>query len=879
MNCFRRTLIQLGIATFCVTTAASFLRADEDAQPATAEGIRFFEAKIRPVLMEHCSRCHSTESGQGVRGGFSISSREALRIGGESGPAVVPGDLSQSLLWDAVNHNGLRMPPSSRLPAETISDFRRWIEMGAPDPRVPTEAVVQSRVTPEAIAEGRGYWAFKPPQLPAIPEGSDWSVSAIDRLIESQYAVHQVTPAADAAPGVLLRRLHFNLTGLPPGPAELEAFTAAWSVDPRQALANTVDGLLAAPQFGERWGRHWLDAVRYAESTGKEVDVSFPNAWRYRDYVINAFNADKPYDRFIREQLAGDLLPAPTDEQWAEQLIATGFLALGPRGLIEQNPRQFQADLVDEQIDVTTRVFLGVSVACARCHDHKFDPIPQSDYYALAGIFQSTETCFGGVRSQRNRHPSNLIVLPIADPNPSDQPITREELAELKKQRDEVQQEAIEARRALARPQAGGTPPQTRIANQFLLDQRATQLTTRINSVDEEGNPLTVCMGVQDKSKPQNARLLVRGEIDKMAQEVPRGFVQVLSSANAVLPASSSGRLELADWITSPSHPLTARVMVNRIWLHLMGEALVRETDNFGSSGPKPSNQALLDYLAVRFVDSGWSVKSLIREIVLSRVYRLSSEFNSERFERDPENRYFARANVRRMEAEVIRDSMLAASGRLDLQRPRGSIMAQFTSSIIGPDGPVGALMSPTPAGASGSPRMMNQDAPRRPGMPGRLTQPGGAAMAGGPLSRLRGRMGGGGSVFDASVPYRSVYLPVPRNSVPRSLDVFDFAEPSMVIGQREVSNTPAQALYLLNNAFVLEQSDALAGRLQQSTEDRSGQIELAFQLVFSRLPESSELEASLQFLDDVERSAKPATSLSAFCQALFASAEFRYVN
>jgi cytochrome c553 len=878
MSRLHNSLTQLGAVAICLSVALSGLRADEDAQPATAEGIRFFEAKIRPVLIEHCAKCHSTDGGQGVRGGLSISSREALRVGGESGPAVVPGDLSQSLLWDAINHEGLRMPPSGKLPAETINDFRRWIEMGAPDPRVPTEALVQSKVTPEAIAEGRRFWAFQAPQMPAIPQGSDWSLSAIDRLLESQFAAHQLTPAADAAPGVLLRRLHIALTGLPPAPEELDTFHAEWARDPRRALATTVDSLLASPQFGERWGRHWLDAVRYAESTGKEIDVSFPNAWRYRDYVIDAFNADTPYDTFIREQIAGDLLPAPTDEQWARQLIATGFLALGPRALIEQNPRQFQADLVDEQIDVTTRVFLGVSVACARCHDHKFDPIPQSDYYALAGIFQSTETCFGGVRSQRNRQPSKLIVLPIDDPNPSDQPMTWEELAELKKQRDEVQQQAIEARRALARPQPGGTPPQTRIANQFLLDQRATQLTTRINSVDENGKPLTVCMGVQDKAKPQNARLLIRGEIDKLAQEVPRGFVQVLNPADTVLPANSSGRLELADWIGSPANPLTARVMVNRIWLHLMGAALVRETDNFGASGPKPVNQQLLDYLAVRFVDSGWSVKSLIREIVLSRVYGLSSEFNQERFERDPENQYFARGNVRRMEAEVIRDSMLAASGELNLQRPRGSVMAQFASSILGPDGPIGAVMAPATPGMNSA---TIPQAPGRPGVAGRFGQQrNGPNMAGGLLQGLRGRMNsGGGSVFDASVPWRSVYLPVPRNSVPRSLDVFDFAEPSMVIGQREVSNTPAQALYLLNNAFVLEQSDALAQRLQQSDKDRSSQIRQAFRLVFSRLPEPNELQASLQFLDDAEQSAKPGAALSAFCQALFASAEFRYVN
>jgi hypothetical protein len=855
------------IALLCLSLVPAVLQADEQPTAATPEGVKFFESKIRPVLVEQCGRCHSTEGGQGIRGGFSISSREALRIGGESGPAVVPGDLDQSLLWEAINYRGLRMPPNQKLSAETIADFRQWIEMGAPDPREPTAQLLPSRVTPEAIEQGRSFWAFKAPQMPPIPDGSDWSQSPIDQLLEQQFAAHKLTPAPDASATVLLRRLHLDLVGLPPGPDVIRSFAAAWERSPQQAIAAEADRLLASPQFGERWGRHWLDAARYAESTGKEIDMSFPNAWRYRDYVIDSFNSDKPYDRFVIEQIAGDLLPAPTDEQWAEQLIATGFLALGPRALIEQNVRQFQADLVDEQIDVTTRVFLGVSVACARCHDHKFDPIPQSDYYAMAGIFQSTETCFGGVRSQRNRQPSKLIILPIDDPNPSDLPVTPEELAELRRRRDEVQQQAIEARRALARPQQpNSTTPRPNIANQFILDQQATQLTARINSVDENGHPLTVCMGVQEKPRPQNARLLIRGEIDQMAQEVPRGFVQVLSSTGVVIPPDSSGRLELAKWIASPQHPTTARVMVNRIWLHLLGQAIVRETDNFGASGPGPTNQPLLDYLAVRFVESDWSVKTLIREIVTSRAYRLSSAWDQQRFEQDPDNLHFARGNSQRIDAEVIRDSMLAASGRLDVARPRGSMMSTFVSSLIGPTGPVGMVMTP---GAPASGGMPDQGATgplgRRP-------------MLQGGIRALRGQPAGG-NMFDASVTYRSVYLPIARNLLPRSLEVFDFAEPSMVIGQRETSNTPAQALYLLNNAFVLEQSDALARRLQESADSPSQQVELAFELVFCRPPDSAEVAASLQFIEDTSRSNNSQATLSAFCQALFASAEFRYVN
>ena len=849
---------------FCLACLPASMQAADEPPTATPEGVRFFESKIRPVLVEQCGRCHSSEGGQGIRGGFSISSREALRIGGESGPAVVPGDLEQSVLWEAINYRGLRMPPNEKLPAETIEHFRQWIEMGAPDPREPTAQVLPSRVTPETIAAGRNFWAFKAPQLPEIPLGSTWPRTPIDQLLEQQYVAQKLTPAPDAEPVILLRRLHLDLVGLPPAPESIHSFTTAWQLDPEQAIADETDRLLASLQFGERWGRHWLDAARYAESTGKEIDLSFPNAWRYRDYVIDAFNNDKPYDRFIIEQIAGDLLPAPTDELWAEQLIATGFLALGPRALIEQNARQFQADLIDEQIDVTTRVFLGVSVACARCHDHKFDPIPQSDYYAMAGIFQSTETCFGGVRSQRNRQPSKLIILPVDDPNPSDQPITPQELAELRQRRDEVLQQAAEARRAQARPQQpGGTTPRPNIANQFILDQQASQISARINSVDENGRPLTVCMGVQDKPQPQNARLLIRGEIDQLAQEVPRGFVQVLSSTSPVIPTNSSGRLELAKWIASPQHPLTARVMANRIWLHLMGDAIVRETDNFGASGPGPTNQQLLDYLAIRFVQSNWSVKSLIRDIVTSRAYRLSSTWDQQRFEQDPDNLHFARGSARRIDAEVIRDAMLAASGQLDLDRPRGSMMSTFVSSLIGPTGPVGMVMAP------GTTPQNNMPAPgplgRRP-----------LAQAG--IQALRGRAAGT-NMFDASVSYRSVYLPVARSLLPRSLEVFDFAEPSMVIGQRETSNTPAQALYLLNNAFVIEQSDALARRLQQSADSPSQQIELAFELVFCRSPDTNEVAASLQFLEDTTQSQNRQIALSAFCQALFASAEFRYVN
>ena len=842
-------------------------RADEKIPEPTAEGIKFFEAKIRPVLIERCYRCHSSE-GQGSRGGLSVESRDALLAGGESGPAIVPGDLEESLLWNAINYRDFSMPPQTKLPPEIIADFRTWIEMGAPDPRVSTTTVVHGRVTEADIEKGRQFWSFKPPVKPAIPSTTEWASSNIDHFVEQQYAAHQLTPAADADAFTFLRRLYLDITGLPPAPETMKQFHDAWKLNPETAVSSEVDRLLDTPQFGERWARHWLDVARFAESTGKEVDVSFPHAWRYRDYVIDAFNNDKPYDQFVREQVAGDLLPAKTDEAWAEHLIATGFLALGPKALIEQNPRQFQADLIDEQIDVTTRVVMGVSVACARCHDHKFDPIPQSDYYAIAGIFQSTETFYGGVRSQRNRQPSNLIILPIDDPDPSDKPLTKQELTDLKERRNELEQEAIEARRALRETQANGTEPRRSVASQFVLDLQASQLTSQINSVDKNGRPLTLCMGVQSANQLKNAKVLVRGEIDQPAQEVPRGFVQVLSASSAAIPENSSGRLELAKWMTSPEHPLTARVMVNRIWLHLMGEAIVREPENFGASGPGATHPELLDYLAVRFVESGWSMKSMIREIATSRVYRLSSQFDQERFETDPDNLYFARANSRRLDAEAMRDSILTASGQLDKKRPRGSMISGFGSTIIGPNGPVTPPMGMTPA----------TEGRRGPDLPGRVIA-------------ARNRQSGG-SVFDSSVYYRSVYLPVARNALPRSLEVFDFAEPSMVIGQRESSNTPAQALYMMNNQFVIEQSDALGRRLLAEAETPTESIDLAFRLVFNRPPASEEMKASHQFFRSADTTPAEGkrngprlgneqrfVALSQFCQALFASAEFRYVN
>jgi cytochrome c553 len=846
-------------------------RADEEIKTLSPEAIQFFETKIRPVLVDQCYRCHSAE-GQGVRGGLAVDSRDALLAGGESGPAIVPGNLSDSTLWNAINYEDYRMPPKNKLPESVIEDFRKWIEMGAPDPRVQTGVVVHSKVTQEDIQQGKKHWAFQKPVItpPSDSKHGAWASTNIDRYVAQGWDESDLAPAQDADPATLVRRLTYDLIGLPPTPAQRDKFVKDYSSSPETAIASLTDELMKLSLFGERWGRHWLDVARYAETTGKEREITFPHAWRYRDYVIDSFNEDKPYDQFIREQIAGDLIKTNDDREWSKNLIATGFLAIGPKSIAEQNPRQFQADLVDEQIDTSTRVVLGVSVACARCHDHKFDPIPQTDYYALAGIFQSTTTFFGGNRSRQNRQPSNLIVLPVQDKKDPTEPLSKAELASLKKQLQEAQEKYAQALRAQRTQKAGDKTPQN-FLSVAVLDQVVAQLTNRINSVDENGKPVSMCMGTQDAAAPRSAKLLVRGEIAQPAQEVERGFVQVLDHAKlTIAPKKASGRLEYANWLTSKDNPLTARVAVNRIWQQLIGKAIVTEPDNFGFSGPAPTHPELLDYLAVQFMQNQWSTKQLIRSIVLSRVYRLSSAYDENRFQIDPDNSKLARANVRRLDAEAMRDSMLAISGKIDLSRPHASVIASFGQVQMGPNGPV-----QIPPAAM---EFLSGQGDSRKNFQG--------------MAAARAR-GGNVNPIEAPTNHRSVYLSIPRNSVPRALDVFDFAEPSLVVVTRETSNTPDQALYMLNNPFVLEQSDALASKILKVASTNQEQITQAFRFVFGRDATQEERKVAMDYFRNVKttqtKSKRFASkgnddqqvlqSLSQFCQALFCSAEFRFLN
>ncbi len=850
----------------------------------SAEGLAFFEKKIRPVLVNKCYECHSAEADK-VKGGLALDTREGLRLGGDSGPAVVPGDLTASLLIEAIRYQNKdsAMPPQKsggKLPDAVIQDFEQWVRMGAPDPRDGAATAVNKQ---EAWKTAQDWWAWQPPKKSPAPAVQDtaWPRNDVDRFLLSALEQKGLHPVGDAGKLTLLRRVTFDLTGLPPTPQEVSAFFNDSSAD---AFKKVVDRLLDSPHFGERFGRHWLDVARYAESTGKDINLAFPHAWRYRDYVIAAFNGDKPYDQFLREQLAGDLLPTKNDRQRAQQLIATGFLALGTKSVNEANPRQFALDLADEQIDTVTQAFLGVTAACARCHDHKFDPISQREYYALAGIFLSTDTRYGTFFAAQNRNAAELIELPKGAREPVQmKTLTPEQRRRKQAELDRMIQEADDLAAATfgqSMRSFGGRQPRNQ---QLLLLLRMNQiglLETELASYDERGNKRPLAMGVMDQptrreenqtrrketprygsSTPQQAiasrylerdgrfarppefqvitesPVFARGEVDLPGEKAPRGFLSLLTHETPPkIPADSSGRRELAEWMLADSHPLTARVMVNRVWQWLFGQGLVNTPDNFGTTGGKPANQALLDALAVKFRESGWSVKSLVREIVLSRAYQLSSDYDEKNFIADPENELVWRMNKRRLDAESIRDAILAVSGQLDPKPQPGSSIAERG------EGPIGVFQQFPGAGV-----------------------PEEQLVEAGTLSHAR-----------------SVYLPIARGMLPDMLAVFDFAEPGFVSGRREVTNVPEQALYLLNSPMLATAAQKLAERVlaaHPATASQAQRVQFAYGLVFSRSPSEAEQKAAADFFAKFPNNNAAATAWTSFCRALLASAEFRYLN
>ena len=812
------------------------------------DDVDFFEEKIRPILVDYCYKCHSSESEEPA-GGLLLDSRAGMHEGGETGPAVVPKDLKESLLLSAIEYRDLEMPPDEKLEDEIISDFRRWIKMGAPDPR-------DGGMSQNAESESDAVvplWSVQPVQEPEVPtvQNRIWPASDLDRFVLARLEPAGLTPAIPATKETLLRRLSFDLVGLPPTADEVNSLSS--SAD--DAYPALVERLLNSAQFGERWGRHWLDVVRYGESTGSSRDVLMMYSWRYRDYVIDAFSIDMPYDQFVQQQIAGDLLPADGKEERRRNLIATGLLAIGSKSL---NGGNLELDIVDDQVDVISKAFMGFTVSCARCHDHKFDPIPTADYYAMAGIFRNIDTFYGG----STRRPKNLkdqlkVYLPLTE-NVAD---VAGQVERLDKQTAAVQKKITPLdkrsqslkrqlpdnwKKLLAAPAADqgvssnvevveALPPKARKALQQYRDvqQQLSVLKKELRELQKQQADIPLpefAFAVQDRKKTQDWPIQVRGEKGKNGDTPPRGFLSCVELPDEFsIPDEQSGRMQLAQWMTHPDHPLTSRVMVNRVWQHLFGKGLVESVDNFGRSGTAPTHPLLLDWLAHRFVHQHqWSVKSLIREIVLSQTYQMSSANNEEGWLQDPSNQLLWRTNRRRLEAEALRDAMLVASGQLQSERPAGSLVQQVGEGEVG----------------------RNID-----------TQP-----------------------LDQPFPYRSVYLPIIRGLLPEMLKVFDFPDSSNPSGQRTVTNVPIQSLFLMNSEFVQQQARDTAVRVMESSSDSKERIRYAWLICLGREPESAEVEETLQFLTQVSvfvpnDPVQNADPWPVVCQSLLASAEFRFID
>jgi hypothetical protein len=648
----------LSFAALLTLTFAFTLTAHATDAPAalSATDLQFFETKIRPVLSEQCYKCHSHQADR-IKGKLMLDSHEAMLLGGNTGPAIVPGKPDESLLIQAIRYadEDLQMPPpdhGGKLTETQIADFVEWVRRGAPDPRVAAMAAGGKAYG----GVGKAHWAFQPVKKPDVPVVKDasWVQSPVDNFVLARLEGVGLHPNPIADKRTLIRRVTFDLIGLPPSEPEIQRFVADDSPD---AYDKVVERLLASPQYGERWARYWLDVARYSDTKGdppKRNDPRFPHAWTYRDYVINAFNTDKPYNQFILEQLAADRLVVEDEDRAKAKhqeppidrsvLAALGFLTLG---------NQFDGrrdDVIADQIDVTTKAFLGLTVACARCHDHKFDPIPTKDYYSLYGVFANT------VEPARVTQEPTLMTKIPKTPELLDYMAKTEEL---QKKEADLQKQFLEFRRNRDRD------PQKRrelVRAEGLIQREVGDL-----EMNHPGAPARANI-VADAPRCHDYPVLLRGEAQNKGDEVPRRFLEVLSPdpKHRTAWSKGSGRVDLARAIADPKNPMTARVFVNRLWQQHFGAGFIGSPDDMGNMCTPPTNPELLDWLAARFVEQGWSIKQLQRTIVLSSTYQQGSAPNPAAVAVDPENKLLWRGNLRRLDFEEVYDSLLAIAGTLD---------------------------------------------------------------------------------------------------------------------------------------------------------------------------------------------------------------------
>ncbi len=771
----------------------------QDDRPG-GEQLRFFETTIRPLLADHCYQCHGPDEQES---GLRVDTLSGLLAGGKAGPSLVPGKPAASLLITAVSYRDsqLQMPPEQKLSDRQIADLTRWIQIGAPHPEHGDSDPIET-IDPVDNEPAVKHWAFQSPldQDPTLVAASisESQVPAtdhpIDTFITASLSRQGLRAVGVADKRTLIRRATFDLIGLPPTVAEIDSFLADDSAD---AFERVVDRLLGSPHYGQRWGRHWLDVARYADSNGLDENVAHGNAWRYRDYVIDSFNSDKPYDEFIVEQLAGDLLDWGTDlARRHEQLIATGFLVLGPKVLAEVDESKMQMDIIDEQIDTIGRSLMGLTLGCARCHAHKFDPISHDDYYALAGIFKST--CAMDSYTKIAKWHENSLELP----DDTERKQQHQRLVAEKKRQIEDSPQAPDA---------------------------LHQLREQLKQLELSAPSMPSAMGVVD-GPVTNAAIHLRGSHLTLGDTVPRRFpVALAGGTQPPLPEDSSGRLELARWLTSGEHPLTARVMVNRIWRGHFGKGLVKTVDNFGLQGDPPTHPQLLDFLAVRLVDHGWSIKAMHRLIMSSATYQRSSEFDEPNSSIDPGNRFYWRYDVRRLEAEPIRDALLAVSGRLE--RTFGGSLLETKNREF--------LFDHTSIDKS------SYDTPRR-----------------------------------------SIYVPVIRNHLYDLFQLFDYTDASVLNGNRDTSTIAPQALFWMNSPWVSDLTFAMADRLLAAGGSRRDRIDRMFLQAYGRPATSQETARAEKFLSQFGSLAADQTdkhadrkAWQALCQAVVCSSEFIYLK
>ncbi len=825
------------------------------ATAAEKSDAEFFEQDVLPILEAKCLKCHGTGP---LEGELSLVGRKAILKGGEGGEIVDLKKPAESRLLVAIGYEDefFQMPPTGKISPKQIAVLTEWVTRGVPFPEKIAEELgnrePEHAAPPTVNAETRSHWSFQKVQRPEVPKVADdtWPTNDVDRFLLAKLEANGLHPAADLLAGddvakaKLLRRVHYDLTGLPPNPQQVEAFLAA--EDAAAAYADVVDELLASPHYGEKWGRHWLDVVHYAETNSFERDNPKPEVWRYRDYVVSAFNQDKPFDKFVREQLAGDEIADPT----LDSLVATGYFRLGLWDDESADPPQTRYDELDDFVTTTAQGMLGLTMNCSRCHDHKLDPIAQRDYYRFLAFFRDVESFQlgrDGMDKRFNVNGFHVDATHLATPELKKRFGERarqldERIATLTEQMNEI----VEA----VRPNLpGGTRDdilsesnQLRIVRGFVGKGVQPKQKNRFEQLHREREGLRrqqsniglKVLGVRATKTPAETHVMARGNPHSPGDVVEPGIPEILGGGVPdITPTdrSTGRRLALADWIASADNPLTARVFVNRLWQHHFGRGIVRTPNNFGLKGDAPTHPELLDWLAAEFVEGGWKIKRMHRLLVLSSAYRMDSSHDEAAFEKDPANDLFWRFEPRRLTAEEMRDSVLAVNGRLHRE-------------VGGP-----SVYPPIPA----------------------------------LVLKGQSRPGSGWPVSPEPARYRrSVYIHVKRSLLHPLLEGFDFADTDNTCPIRFTTTQPTQALTMLNGEFTGDQATAFAQRLLTAhPDDLRAQVTKGLELVTQRPVEKDEIDRGVAFVESLKTEDKldHQPALRTYCLLLLNLNEFVYVD